>query len=105
VPSLFKYRSSEYSDESTLLIAGFGRFQLGIVTYTGLTWLADAAEMILLSFVGPAVSFNQIVVYLLKQFSYYVMIRSTLGASPKIQCHSMLVFYSFYSDLRGATEV
>jgi hypothetical protein len=36
--------------------AGFGRFQLGILTYTGLAWLADAAEMILLSFIGPSVS-------------------------------------------------
>lgn len=28
---------------------------MGILTYTGLAWLADAAEMILLSFIGPAV--------------------------------------------------
>jgi hypothetical protein len=35
--------------------AGFGKFQMGILTYTGLAWLADAAEMILLSFIGPAV--------------------------------------------------
>lgn len=36
-------------------IAGFGKFQLGMLAYTGLVWLADAAEMILLSFIGPAV--------------------------------------------------
>ncbi len=36
-------------------IAGFGKFQLGMLGYTGLVWLADAAEMILLSFIGPAV--------------------------------------------------
>ncbi|CAM6017667.1 unnamed protein product [Sphagnum balticum] len=33
---------------------GFGKFQLGMLAYTGLVWLADAAEMILLSFIGPA---------------------------------------------------
>jgi MFS family permease len=33
---------------------GFGKFQLGMLGYTGLVWLADAAEMILLSFIGPA---------------------------------------------------
>lgn len=43
-----------------VVIAGFGAFQIGMVTYTGLTWLADAAEMILLSFVGPAVCLNPI---------------------------------------------
>jgi hypothetical protein len=34
---------------------GFGKFQLAMLAYTGLVWLADAAEMILLSFIGPAV--------------------------------------------------
>ncbi|CAI6007340.1 unnamed protein product [Closterium sp. NIES-65] len=33
---------------------GFGPYQLFLVCYTGLAWLADAMEMILLSFVGPA---------------------------------------------------
>lgn len=36
-------------------IAGHGRFQYGMIVYAGLAWLADAAEMILLSFIGPAV--------------------------------------------------
>ncbi|CAI5515126.1 unnamed protein product [Closterium sp. Naga37s-1] len=36
------------------LRAGFGPYQLFLVCYTGLAWLADAMEMILLSFVGPA---------------------------------------------------
>ena len=35
---------------------GFGKFQLGMLLYAGLAWLADAAEMILLSFIGPAVT-------------------------------------------------
>ena len=39
-----------------VLGSGFGPFQLWMVGYTGLSWLADAMEMILLSYVGPAVS-------------------------------------------------
>lgn len=40
-----------------LAIAGFGRFQWLMLLYTGLAWCADAMEMMLLSFLGPAVSF------------------------------------------------
>ncbi|XP_024403195.1 organic cation/carnitine transporter 7 [Physcomitrium patens] len=40
--------------EETIETIGFGKFQMGILTYTGLAWLADASEMILLSFIGPA---------------------------------------------------
>ncbi|KAG0568457.1 hypothetical protein KC19_6G020900 [Ceratodon purpureus] len=40
--------------EEAIETIGFGKFQLGILAYTGLAWLADAAEMILLSFIGPA---------------------------------------------------
>lgn len=35
--------------------AGFGRAQLLLVGYTGLAWLADACETMLMSFLGPAV--------------------------------------------------
>lgn len=34
---------------------GFGRFQGALLFYTGLAWAADAMEMMLLSFLGPAV--------------------------------------------------
>ena len=37
------------------LCAGFGRFQACLLGYAGLAWAADACEMMLLSFVGPAV--------------------------------------------------
>lgn len=40
--------------EEAIEAIGFGKFQLGILAYTGLAWLADAAEIILLSFIGPA---------------------------------------------------
>lgn len=36
--------------------AGFGRFQWMMLFYTGMAWCADAMEMMLLSFLGPAVS-------------------------------------------------
>ena len=35
--------------------AGFGRYQLMMVVYAGSVWAADAMEMMLLSFIGPAV--------------------------------------------------
>lgn len=38
-----------------VLLAGFGWFQLLLLLYTGLAWAADAMEMMLLSFLGPAV--------------------------------------------------
>jgi len=54
-------RSDSVSDGDKLITVdeaietiGFGKFQLGMLMYTGLAWLADAAEMILLSFIGPS---------------------------------------------------
>ena len=41
--------------ELVALRAGFGRFQSYLLGYAGLAWAADACEMMLLSFVGPAV--------------------------------------------------
>lgn len=35
--------------------AGFGRFQVVLLLYCGCAWAADAMEMMLLSFLGPAV--------------------------------------------------
>lgn len=35
--------------------AGFGWFQVLLLLYAGLAWAADAMEMMLLSFLGPAV--------------------------------------------------
>ncbi|KAH7373279.1 hypothetical protein KP509_17G048000 [Ceratopteris richardii] len=34
---------------------GFGPFQIWVLVYAGIVWMADAMEMMLLSFVGPAV--------------------------------------------------
>lgn len=33
---------------------GFGKFQLGVLAFTGFAWVSDAMEMMLLSFIGPA---------------------------------------------------
>jgi hypothetical protein len=35
--------------------AGFGRFHVVLLLYCGCAWAADAMEMMLLSFLGPAV--------------------------------------------------
>lgn len=34
---------------------GFGKFQWLLLVYTGLAWVADACETMLLSFLGPAI--------------------------------------------------
>ena len=36
--------------------SGFGRFHVMLLFYCGCAWAADAVEMMLLSFLGPAVS-------------------------------------------------
>ena len=35
---------------------GVGKFQLLMLLYVGFAWMADAMEMMILSFLGPAVS-------------------------------------------------
>lgn len=44
-----RYRAHEALDA-----IGFGRFQVGVLLFVGLAWTADAMEMMLLSFLGPA---------------------------------------------------
>jgi hypothetical protein len=56
---------------------GFGKFQLGMLMYTGLAWLADAAEMILLSFIGPSVTTTYLLYIYLHLISSVVLIYST----------------------------
>ncbi|MFS7981527.1 putative major facilitator, sugar transporter, major facilitator superfamily [Helianthus anomalus] len=43
-----------YTLDEALGAIGFGRFQLIVLAYAGLGWVAEAMEMMLLSFVGPA---------------------------------------------------
>ncbi|MFS7923203.1 putative MFS transporter superfamily [Helianthus anomalus] len=44
-----------YTLDDALGAIGFGRFQYVVLTYSGLGWVAEAKEMMLLSFMGPAI--------------------------------------------------
>ena len=43
-----------YTVEQAIDYVGFGLFQMCFLAITGLSWLCDAMEMMLLSFIGPA---------------------------------------------------
>ena len=45
---------NEYTVEQAIDYIGFGQFQMVFLAVTGLSWLCDAMEMMLLSFIGPA---------------------------------------------------
>ncbi|XP_057968914.1 organic cation/carnitine transporter 7 isoform X2 [Malania oleifera] len=47
--------SSRYTVDEALLAVGFGNFQILVLAYAGMGWVSEAMEMMLLSFVGPAV--------------------------------------------------
>ncbi|XP_076898308.1 organic cation/carnitine transporter 7-like [Bidens hawaiensis] len=44
-----------YTLDEALCAIRFGRFQVIVLAYSGLGWVAEAMEMMLLSFVGPAI--------------------------------------------------
>jgi hypothetical protein len=44
-----------FTVEESIESMGFGLFQALVLLYSGMAWVADAMEMMLLSFVGPAV--------------------------------------------------
>uniref|UniRef100_A0A2P2MJ65 Major facilitator superfamily (MFS) profile domain-containing protein n=3 Tax=Rhizophora mucronata TaxID=61149 RepID=A0A2P2MJ65_RHIMU len=44
-----------YTVDDALLAMGFGKFQSLVLLYAGFGWISEAMEMMLLSFVGPAV--------------------------------------------------
>ncbi len=44
-----------YTAEDAIEHMGFGKFQWGMLGYVGLIWFADAMELMMLSFIGPAV--------------------------------------------------
>ncbi|XP_057540002.1 organic cation/carnitine transporter 7-like [Amaranthus tricolor] len=48
-------RTEVYSMDDALLSLGFGKFQSLILIYAGLGWISEAMEVMILSFVGPAV--------------------------------------------------
>ncbi|XP_017407384.1 organic cation/carnitine transporter 7 isoform X3 [Vigna angularis] len=44
-----------YTVDDALVALGFGKFQILVLVYAGVGWVSEAMEMMLLSFVGPAV--------------------------------------------------
>ncbi|CAH9055585.1 unnamed protein product [Cuscuta epithymum] len=44
-----------YTVEEALVTMGFGKFQVLVLLYAGMGWISEAMEVMLLSFVGPAV--------------------------------------------------
>ncbi|KAJ8751198.1 hypothetical protein K2173_016379 [Erythroxylum novogranatense] len=44
-----------YTVDQALVAVGFGKFQCLVLLYAGMGWIAEAMEMMLLSFVGPSV--------------------------------------------------
>lgn len=47
--------ASTYTMDEALLPMGFGKFQAFLLAYSGMGWISEAMEMMLLSFVGPSV--------------------------------------------------
>ncbi|XP_010552380.1 PREDICTED: organic cation/carnitine transporter 7 [Tarenaya hassleriana] len=47
--------SPSFTVDEALVAMGFGRFQFLVLAYAGMGWVSEAMEMMLLSFVGPAV--------------------------------------------------
>lgn len=44
-----------FTVDDALLHMGFGKFQMLVLAYAGMGWVSEAMEMMLLSFIGPAV--------------------------------------------------
>ncbi|KAK4794909.1 hypothetical protein SAY86_012903 [Trapa natans] len=47
--------TDKYTVDDALNALGFGRFQVLVLAYAGMGWISEAMEMMLLSFIGPAV--------------------------------------------------
>ena len=45
---------ARYTVDQAVDGAGFGKFQVMMLCFTGLAWMGDAMEMMLLSFLGPS---------------------------------------------------
>ncbi|CAK7345859.1 unnamed protein product [Dovyalis caffra] len=50
--------SPVYTMDEALTSVGFGKFQILVLAYAGLGWFSEAMELMILSFVGPAVKFQ-----------------------------------------------
>ncbi|KAF5954899.1 hypothetical protein HYC85_007755 [Camellia sinensis] len=47
-----------YTIDHALSTMGFGKFQCLVLAYAGLGWVAEAMEVMILSFIGPAVKYE-----------------------------------------------
>lgn len=47
-----------YSVDDAISKMGFGKLQYMVLAYAGMGWISEAMEMMILSFVGPAVTFE-----------------------------------------------
>ncbi|CAM0145746.1 unnamed protein product [Urochloa decumbens] len=52
---MMEEQSASYTVDDALMSSGFGKFQILILSYAGIGLIAEAMEMMLLSFVGPSV--------------------------------------------------
>lgn len=50
-----EYDGQSYTVDDALLALGFGKFQVFVMLFAGMGLASDAMEMMLLSFIGPAV--------------------------------------------------
>ncbi|KNA05310.1 hypothetical protein SOVF_191640, partial [Spinacia oleracea] len=46
-----------YTVDDALVTMGFGKLQYLVLAYAGMAWVSEAMEMMILSFVGPAVKY------------------------------------------------
>jgi MFS family permease len=44
-----------YTIDDALSVMGFGKFQALVLVYAGMGWVAEAMELMLLSFLGPQI--------------------------------------------------
>ncbi|XP_021773854.1 organic cation/carnitine transporter 7-like [Chenopodium quinoa] len=50
--------SVTYTVDEALVTMGFGKLQFLVLAYAGMAWVSEAMEMMILSFVGPAVKYE-----------------------------------------------
>lgn len=55
VPLMGEDGKLTFTVDDALSAMGFGKFQILVLAYAGMGWISEAMEMMLLSFIGPAV--------------------------------------------------
>ena len=52
-PQVMAPNMETYTTDDALSMMGFGKFQALVLIYAGMGWVAEAMELMLLSFLGP----------------------------------------------------